>query len=88
MLNKIRSGEADYQIIEIMACPGGCIDGGGQPYMHGHYEILDRRANALYQEDRNKEFRKSHENPSIIKLYEEFLDKPNSHIAHEILHTH
>ena len=56
--------------------------------MHGHYEILDRRANALYQEDRNKEFRKSHENPSIIKLYEEFLDKPNSHIAHEILHTH
>lgn len=88
LLNKIRNGEADYQIIEIMACPGGCIDGGGQPYMHGHYEILERRANALYQEDRNKEFRKSHENPSIIKLYEEFLDKPNSHIAHEILHTH
>ena len=87
LLNKIRNGEADYQIIEIMACPGGCIDGGGQPYMHGHYEILERRANALYQEDRNKEFRKSHENPSIIKLYEEFLDKPNSHIAHELLHT-
>jgi len=88
LLTKIRNGEADYQIIEIMACPGGCIDGGGQPYMHGHYEILERRANALYEEDRNKAIRKSHENPSIIKLYEEFLDKPNSPIAHELLHTH
>ena len=88
LLTKIRNGEADYQIIEIMACPGGCIDGGGQPYMHGHYEILEKRANALYEEDRNKTIRKSHENPSIIKLYEEFLDKPNSPIAHELLHTH
>lgn len=88
LLNKIRSGEADYQIIEIMACPGGCIDGGGQPYMHGHYEILEERAKALYQEDRDKPIRKSHENPSIIKLYDEFLDHPNSEIAHELLHTH
>ncbi|MFA9377885.1 MAG: NADH-dependent [FeFe] hydrogenase, group A6 [Lachnotalea sp.] len=88
LLNKIRSGEANYQIIEIMACPGGCIDGGGQPYMKGNYEILDKRANALYEEDRNKPLRKSHENPAIIQLYDEFLEKPNSDIAHKLLHTH
>lgn len=88
LLNKIRAKEADYQIIEIMACPGGCIDGGGQPYLHGHYEILEKRAQALYNEDRNKPIRKSHENPSIIRLYEEFLDEPNSAIAHTLLHTH
>lgn len=88
LLEKIRSGEADYQIIEIMACPGGCIDGGGQPYMHGHYEILEKRANAIYEEDRTKAIRKSHENPAIIELYKEFLDEPNSEIAHKLLHTH
>lgn len=88
LLEKIRSKEADYQIIEIMACPGGCIDGGGQPYMHGHYEILEKRANAIYEEDRGKSIRKSHENPAIIELYKEFLDKPNSDIAHKLLHTH
>ena len=88
LLNKIRSGEANYHIIEIMACPGGCIDGGGQPYMHGDYEILKTRANALYEEDRSKSLRKSHENPAIIELYDEFLDHPNSDIAHKLLHTH
>ncbi len=88
LLDKIRSGKADYHIIEIMACPGGCIDGGGQPYLHGHYENLERRANALYEEDRKKPIRKSHENPAIIKLYDEFLDQPNSDIAHKLLHTH
>jgi NADH-quinone oxidoreductase subunit G len=88
LLNKIRNGEANYQIIEIMACPGGCIDGGGQPYIHGNYDILSKRANALYEEDRNKPLRKSHENPAIIKLYEEFLGKPNSEKAHKLLHTH
>lgn len=88
LLNKIRSGEADYQIIEIMACPGGCIDGGGQPYMHGHYEILKKRAQALYEEDRNKPLRKSHKNPAIVSLYDEFLGKPNSELAHKLLHTH
>lgn len=87
LLEKIRSGEADYQIIEIMACPGGCIDGGGQPYLHGRYENLEKRANALYEEDRNKPLRKSHQNPAIIKLYDEFLGKPNSEIAHKLLHT-
>jgi len=88
LLDKIRSGEANYHIIEIMACPGGCIDGGGQPYMHGDYEILKTRANALYEEDRSKSIRKSHENPAIIELYDEFLDHPNSDIAHKLLHTH
>lgn len=88
LLNKIRNGEANYQIIEIMACPGGCIDGGGQPYIHGNYDVLSKRANALYEEDRNKPLRKSHENPAIIKLYEEYLGKPNSEKAHKLLHTH
>jgi len=88
LLEKIRSGEANYHIIEIMACPGGCIDGGGQPYMHGNYEILKTRANALYEEDRTKTIRKSHENPAIIELYDNFLGKPNSEIAHKLLHTH
>jgi len=87
LLNKIRNGEADYQIIEIMACPGGCIDGGGQPYIHGEYEILAKRANALYEEDRNKLLRKSHKNPEIIKLYKEFLGEPYGEKAHELLHT-
>lgn len=87
LLNKIKNGEADYQIIEIMACPGGCIDGGGQPYIHGEYEILNKRANALYEEDRNKPLRKSHNNPAIIKLYEEFLGTPYSEKSHELLHT-
>ncbi|MBV7274856.1 iron hydrogenase small subunit [Clostridiaceae bacterium UIB06] len=88
LLNKIRAGEANYQIIEIMACPGGCIDGGGQPYVHGHYDILTKRANALYEEDRNKPLRKSHENPAIIQTYKEYLGKPNSEKAHKLLHTH
>ena len=87
LLNKIREGKADYQIIEIMACPGGCIDGGGQPFIRGNYDILEKRMNALYEEDRNKTIRKSHKNPDIIKLYEEFLEKPNSHKAHQLLHT-
>ncbi|KZL91117.1 NADH-dependent [FeFe] hydrogenase, group A6 [Clostridium magnum] len=87
LLNKIRNDEVNYQIIEIMACPGGCIDGGGQPYIHGEYEILSKRANALYEEDRNKPIRKSHNNPEIIKLYEEFLGKPYGEKAHKLLHT-
>ena len=88
LLNKIRSGEANYHIIEIMACPGGCIDGGGQPYMLGNYDILKTRANALYEEDRSKTIRKSHENPAIIELYDKFLGEPNSDLAHKLLHTH
>ncbi len=87
LLDKIASGEADYHFIEIMACPGGCIGGGGQP-IPTSLDIRQKRANAIYEEDRNNELRKSHENPFVQKLYEEFLDKPNSHKAHELLHTH
>lgn len=88
LLNDVRSGKSKFHAIEIMACPGGCIGGGGQPLHHGNSEILKARAAAIYQEDRNKPLRKSHENPVIIKLYEEFLGKPNSEKAHKLLHTH
>ena len=71
-----------------MACPGGCIGGGGQPYHHGDVEILKKRQRAIYREDAGKPIRKSHENPYIIKLYEEFLGKPLSDKSHELLHTH
>jgi len=88
LLDEVRSGKSKFHAIEIMACPGGCIGGGGQPLHHGNSEILKARAAAIYQEDRNKPLRKSHENPVIIKLYEEFLGKPNSDKAHKLLHTH
>ncbi|VBB45819.1 NADP-reducing hydrogenase subunit HndC [uncultured Paludibacter sp.] len=88
LLNDIREGKSIYHAIEIMACPGGCIGGGGQPYHHGHSEILKKRAKAIYTEDERKTLRKSHENPQIIRLYEEFLGEPGSHTAHELLHTH
>jgi NADP-reducing hydrogenase subunit HndD len=88
LLNDVRSGRSEYHAIEIMACPGGCIGGGGQPLHHGNSEIIKARAAALYTEDRKKTLRKSHENPFIIKLYKEFLGKPNSEKAHLLLHTH
>jgi NADP-reducing hydrogenase subunit HndD len=88
LLNDINSGKSQFHAIEVMACPGGCIGGGGQPLHHGNSEIIRARAAALYAEDRNKTLRKSHENPFIKKLYEEFLDRPNSEKAHHILHTH
>ncbi len=87
LLEKIESGESEFHAIEIMSCPGGCIGGGGQPYHHGNVEILKKRQMAVYQEDQNKTIRKSHENPYIIKLYEEFLGKPMSEKAHKLLHT-
>ncbi len=71
-----------------MACPGGCIGGGGQPYIHGDTSILKARQKAVYEEDVNKTLRKSHENPYIIRLYEEFLGKPLSEKSHNLLHTH
>jgi iron only hydrogenase large subunit-like protein len=71
-----------------MACPGGCIDGGGQPYHRGRADILKKRMKALYAEDKGKVLRKSHENPFIKKLYAEFLGEPHSELAHELLHTH
>ena len=87
-----RKGEAmPYHFIEIMACPGGCVGGGGQPYGCIEGSILSRRqmrAAGLYDEDKNMDLRKSHENPGVKKLYEEFLEKPLSHKSHELLHTH
>lgn len=88
LLNEIREGKSEFHAIEIMACPGGCIGGGGQPLHHGNSDLLKARTQALYEEDRNKPLRKSHENPDIIKLYEEFLGKPMSDKAHHLLHTH
>ena len=87
MLEDIRSGKSKFHAIEIMACPGGCIGGGGQPLHHGNVEILNARQKAVYVEDMNKPLRKSHENPYIKQLYEEFLGKPLSEKAHHLLHT-
>lgn len=88
LLEKIRKGEAQYHAIEIMACPGGCINGGGQPYLHGDAELLQKRMDGIYEEDASKPLRLSHENPDIVKLYKEFLGEPGSHLSHELLHTH
>ena len=87
LLEQIRAGESHYHAIEIMACKGGCIGGGGQPYHHGNMSTLKKRTAALNAEDTSKAVRKSHENPYIKKLYAEHLDKPMSHKAHELLHT-
>lgn len=88
LLDKIKNGEESYHAIEVMACPGGCIGGGGQPLHHGDARILTARTMAIYREDANKPIRKSHENPYIKKLYEEFLGAPLSEKAHHLLHTH
>lgn len=88
LLEEIQRGESDYTAIEIMACPGGCIAGGGQPYHHENYEIVRKRQQAIYREDQNKVVRQSHRNPAIQALYEEFLGEPGSHTAHELLHTY
>ena len=87
LLEEVRTGKSQFHAIEIMACPGGCIGGGGQPYHHGNSEILKRRAAALYKEDAGKTIRKSHENPFIIELYREFLGKPLGEKSHHLLHT-
>ena len=97
LLDQIREGKSKYQFIEIMGCPGGCINGGGQPYIKPSLmldegdDIIDtykeKRAKALYSEDERQVVRQSHNNPQIIELYEKFLGEPNSHKAHELLHT-
>ncbi|MEN8116181.1 MAG: NADH-dependent [FeFe] hydrogenase, group A6 [Bacteroidota bacterium] len=87
LLEDIQAGKSEFHAIEIMSCPGGCIGGGGQPYHHGDAEILKKRQIAIYQEDKNKTIRKSHENPYIIELYKNFLGKPMSEKAHHLLHT-
>ncbi|MBQ5856972.1 MAG: iron hydrogenase small subunit [Bacteroidales bacterium] len=88
LLERVREGKEQFHAIEVMACPGGCIGGAGQPYHHGNSEIIKKRFAATYEEDRNKPIRKSHENPSIIKLYKEYLGEPCGHKSHELLHTH
>ncbi len=88
LLERVREGKEQFYAIEVMACPGGCIGGAGQPYHHGNSKIIKKRFDAIYEEDRNKPIRKSHENPSIIKLYKEFLGEPCGHKSHELLHTH
>ncbi len=88
LLEMVRNGETDFHAIEVMACPGGCIGGAGQPFHHGKSEIIKKRFEAIYKEDAGKPIRKSHENPSIIKLYEEFLGKPCGEKSHKLLHTH
>lgn len=88
LLDDVRAGKANYHAIEIMACPGGCIGGGGQPLHHGDSSIIKARMAAIYREDAGKTIRKSHENPYIKQLYEEFLGKPMSEKAHHLLHTH
>lgn len=92
LLEKIKKGEADYHFIEVMACPGGCVNGGGQPIVPSNIrnvvDIRVERAKALYNEDAALSVRKSHKNPEIKRLYDEYLGKPNSHKAHELLHTH
>ncbi len=88
LLDDVRAGRSKFHAIEVMACPGGCIGGGGQPLHHGDSSILKARARAIYEEDKNKPIRVSHENPYIINLYKEFLGEPNSEKAHHLLHTH
>lgn len=88
LLEEVKAGTSTFHAIEIMACPGGCIGGGGQPYHHGRVDVLKKRAAALYREDAGKPLRKSHQNPYILKLYDEFLGKPCGHKSRELLHTH
>lgn len=91
LLDMVKSGEKQYHFIEVMACPGGCVNGGGQPHQSGDVrnftDLRAERAKALYSEDAGMSLRKSHENPVIKELYESYLGKPGSHKAHEILHT-
>ena len=88
LLEKIESGESEYHVIEIMACPGGCIAGGGQPFNHGDRSIIDKRMKSIYKIDTDKKLRESHKNPDIIKIYDEFLGKPGGEKSHKLLHTH
>ena len=92
IMEEIKAGEADYQFVEIMACPGGCVMGGGQPIKSSktrmNIDVRKKRAEALYTIDGRSIIRKSHESPVMIQLYKEYLEKPGSYKAHELLHTH
>ena len=91
IMEKVKNGTADYQFIEIMGCPGGCINGGGQPIQHAvvrnFVDLKGKRGAALYEADKNLPKRKSHENEAVKRIYEEYFGSPNSHKAHEVLHT-
>ena len=91
LMDKVKDGTADYTFIEIMGCPGGCINGGGQPVqsatVRNFTDLKGLRAAALYENDKNRPHRKSHENEDVKAVYAEFLGEPNSHKAHELLHT-
>ena len=86
-LKEIKEGKADFQMLEVMACPGGCINGGGQPRSCDDSHIKEKRAQGLYKEDTELTYRRSNDNPDIQKLYREYLEAPGSHKAHELLHT-
>ncbi|HHV42900.1 MAG TPA: 2Fe-2S iron-sulfur cluster binding domain-containing protein [Clostridiaceae bacterium] len=87
LMDQVRAGESPYHFIEVMACPGGCIGGGGQPYTKANVKRLER-IKAIYAEEEKMAIRKSHDNPEVKKLYEEFLQEPLGHKSHELLHTH
>ena len=97
LLDEIRAGNSKYHFIEVMGCPGGCINGGGQPYVRECFlpnddaDIMDtykeKRAQALYSEDERQTLRFSHHNPQVQELYKDFLEHPGSHVSHELLHT-
>ena len=87
LMKEVAAGTSPYHFIEVMGCPGGCINGGGQPRNHEE-GYREKRARALYSEDERKTLRKSHENPDLMRLYEEFLGEPNGHLCHKLLHTH
>ena len=92
LLEAVKAGEADVQFIEIMGCPGGCVNGGGQPHqpasVRNTIDLRAKRASVLYTADKKMDLRKSHENSAVKKLYDEYFGEPNSHKAHEVLHTH
>ena len=92
IMEEIKSGKADYQFVEIMACPGGCITGGGQPIKNAKIQedidVHKKRAEAMYSIDEKSVIRKSHENPVLMQIYKEFLGEPNGELAHKLLHTH
>jgi NADP-reducing hydrogenase subunit HndD len=91
LLQNIKDGKADYDFIEVMCCPGGCVNGGGQPVqpasVRNFTDLREKRIQAIYAQDSAMTLRKSHENPLIKQLYEEYIGEPGSHNAHEILHT-
>ena len=88
LLDKVKEGKEFFHAIEVMACPGGCVGGAGQPYHHGDFSKVEKRLAAVYEEDKEKPIRKSHENPYIQQLYKEYLGEPCGEKAHHLLHTH